>query len=118
MARYATLTIALAFLMCSAAFAFNYRDLRNAPIASFNDDDIDMMMETFQHAMENNDDGALTEWRNEKTGHYGTVTPLDTFQQDGRTCRRVKIANYADSENHRITQLKYCKMDNTWQISE
>jgi len=117
MARIIALIFALS-LFIQAAFALNYRDLRAAPIASFNDRDIDMMMENFQDAMDNNSDGQSREWRNGESGHHGVVTPLDTSEYGGSFCRTVRIENYGDN-SHAVTRLRFCKSsDGTWQVSE
>lgn len=118
MIRLTALSIVLSLFTASAVFAFNYRDLRTAPIAWFNDRDMEMMTEAFNKAMDNNDDGASTEWSNDDTGHHGTITPLDTSRQGSQTCRRARVENYAGS-NHGITRLKFCRNNGEpWQISE
>jgi surface antigen len=39
-------------------------------------------------ALDNNPDGELTSWSNQKTGVVGTITPMRTFRaDDGRLCR-------------------------------
>ena len=35
-------------------------------------------------------DGAATRWSNPKTGDSGTVTVLQSFEQNGMACRRVR----------------------------
>lgn len=112
------LLIMLNLVVATTAFSFNYRDLRTAPIAWFNDKDIEMMTETFNKAMESNADGQSSEWRNDQTGHHGSITPLSTSRKDPVTCRRVRIENHAGS-NNAVTRLNFCRKGaEPWQVSE
>ena len=40
-----------------------------------------------QTALESNKSGQATTWKNPDTGHTGTVTPVKTYEHQGRPCR-------------------------------
>lgn len=43
-----------------------------------------------QQVLEDKPTGESSNWVNEETGHRGTVTPFDTYEKDGRPCRRYQ----------------------------
>lgn len=45
------------------------------------------MYSTSQNAFENVPTGQTTHWRNPDSGHYGTYTPVRTYNQGGTHCR-------------------------------
>lgn len=113
-----TLLFTSSLFVASSAFAFNLLFLKDAPVAEFDSIDTGLMLESFYHAMDNNDDGVAAEWNNEDSGHHGAVTPLDRTHMDNITCRKVKVENHA-TVNSSISEFKFCKEeDGKWLISE
>ena len=50
-----------------------------------------MMEESAQYALERNRTDQPREWRNPDSGHYGSVTPKQTYREaDGRYCREYQ----------------------------
>lgn len=118
MIRIARILLYSSLFASSAVFAFNLLFLKDAPVAEFDSIDTGLMLESFYHAMDNNDDGVSEEWVNEDSGHHGSVTPLDQTSVGTTTCRRVKVENHA-TVNSGISEFKFCKEDgNKWLISE
>jgi surface antigen len=108
----------LMLLMSMSAYAFNLLFLKDAPVAEFDSIDTGLMMESFYHAMDNNDNGVGAEWENQDTGHHGIVTPLDRTRLDNITCRNVEVENNATINSGR-SQFKFCREDGgKWLISE
>ena len=79
-----------------AAQASNLRFLEFSPTALFNDEDWALMREAARDALENSEDGTARIWRNPETGHDGRIVPVETYQDFGTTCRRLKITNNAE----------------------
>lgn len=100
-------------VMCPTAGAFNTQFLDDAPIARFNKEDIDIWLNTLTDALENGEDGVEVQWENPKTGHHGTVTPLNRKRHDGMDCRDVDIRNFAGNFTGRAIHLM-CRKDGDW----
>ena len=103
-------SLALYMLSMVPAEGFNTRFLDDAAISRFNDKDIQMMLDTLRQALNQASDGSETKWENPKTGHYGTIVPLNTRTHDGMDCRDADIRNFAGSFTGRGIHLM-CKTD-------
>jgi len=103
----------ISFLVVTVASASNLSFLNEAPIADFNKDDVKIMEDTIQKALNGVKDGEKLAWKNEKTGHSGLVNPLSSYTKDKKECREVRIVN---KSKKRIAQnnFKFCKDDDTW----
>ena len=77
------------------AYASNMRFLEFSPSAFFTEDDWAMLRSTATDLLDNHPDGKMVSWKNDKTGHNGTLTVLDTYADFGTTCRRMKVFNEA-----------------------
>jgi surface antigen len=63
-------------------------------------------------------DGAATQWSNPKTGDSGTITALQSFQQSGMACRKVRyeIRLRGNTANN-IYTVNWCKTaSGEWKI--
>lgn len=110
--------ILLSLFFPAHGYSFNINFLEDAPVAQFNEEDVDLMLNNFYKAMDNNQDGESSEWKNEKTGHHGIATPLNTIEGADGVCRNVKIENFASSEKG-TSEFRFCKAsDGEWQIVE
>lgn len=95
------------------AAAFNTQFLDDAPIARFNDKDIEIWLDTLTKALENGEDGTEFKWENPKSGHNGTIIPLNSKTHDGMDCRDVDIRNYAGNFTGRAIHMM-CRKDGNW----
>ena len=91
----ATLCLSVAISSAADAYAFNTAFLREAPIAFFSKDDLDLFRDTVMLALVRNADGETTKWKSSTTDSNGEITPLDTHEVDGAACRRTRIVNRA-----------------------
>jgi len=68
--------------------------LKNSPAAKFNATDFKMMRATVEKALAGAPEGPALEWKNDKTGAAGSVTPAGVDEAAApRTCRKLRIAN-------------------------
>lgn len=105
-------------LVSSTAIAFNALFLKDSPVANFSPEDTSMMMDNLMSAMDNNDNGVVTEWKNEATGNFGSIMPLDLTEEGDTTCRHVVIENNADGQ-HGKSEFKLCKAaDGKWLVAQ
>ena len=93
--------------------AFNTQFLDDAPIARFNNKDIEIWLDALTDALENGKDGVEHKWENPKTGHNGTIVPLNSKTHEGMACRDVDIRNAAGNFTGRAIHLM-CKKDGKW----
>ena len=105
-----TAIFALCVLSTQPVQGFNVRFLDNAAISRFNDKDIQMMLHTLEQAMDQASDGTEVTWENPKTGHHGSIVPLNTKTHEGMDCRDADIRNFAGSFTGRGIHLM-CKTD-------
>ncbi len=84
--------------------------LSRGPMTQFNDDDVTMFMEAGDRALNSAPDGGSESWKNEATGHYGTITAVSTNEIDGKHCRLMQIENQSRSYFNRST-LAFCRQD-------
>lgn len=92
------------------SFGFNIGFLDDAPIAEFNDEDIEMMLETLSKTLDTEADGVEIAWKNAKTGNNGTITPLTSTTRDGKPCRRTLIRSFSRTFSG-SSQYLLCKDD-------
>lgn len=87
--RLAALILAAAIIL--PAHASNMRFLEFSPSAFFTEDDWALLRKAAQNLLDDHADGETVTWKNEKTGHNGRLTVLDTYADFGTTCRRMKV---------------------------
>ncbi len=90
-------SVALTTMLVStpALSAGQFGWLENSPVSHFTDDDWARLRETARNTLNNAEDGTKAEWSNPSTGAEGSVQVLNTYEEDGRTCRRTKFYNSA-----------------------
>lgn len=98
--------------------AANMTFLDNSPMSRFNEQDNKMLRAAFQKAMNEGDDGATVEWKNEKTTSGGTITPIESFERKGAKCRKAKVTT-----EHKLLKgeglYSFCKSSQgTWKLAQ
>ena len=111
----AAAALLLGALLQTEAFAFNTQFLDDAPIARFNKKDIEIWLDTLSDTLDNGEDGVEVKWENPKTGHNGTIVPLNRKTHQGMDCRDVDIRNFAGNFTGRAIHLM-CKKDDNWVV--
>lgn len=96
--------------------ASNWQWLKDAPLMSFDEQDMELLGETIHQALEQDTDGNRRDWHNPKTGHSGDIQVLDTRETDVGKCRLLLISNKAKPEKG-VSRLTYCRQpDGEWKI--
>jgi surface antigen len=115
--RKITIALGLGLVLSTHASAVNWGFLQFSPTNHFNEQDWELLRQTGREALENGVDGDIQGWRNPETGAYGTVQPLDTTQNRGRTCRRTVLYNNAGGASG-TSRFTFCRDDDgTWQVA-
>ena len=89
------LAVLLLALVSSAQAALNLKWLEFSPAKHFTQADWDLLRGAARSALNDKANGESVEWRNQETGHYGTLTPISRLEVDGRPCRDLVIRNFA-----------------------
>jgi surface antigen len=86
----------------------------NAIGKNLDDEDREQAMEAEYRALEEDDTREPKRWRNEKTGHYGTIKQRRTYRNAGLKCREYEHTIYVDGRPETMVG-KACKQsDGTW----
>ena len=117
-------TVTATLLALSAALApplargMDLSFLGQAPLRFFSDQDLRLMGDAMDQALNDAEDGESISWSNEQTGNSGTIKPLRGFSHQGLDCRRVEIINRAKkaTRGDATSRVDYCKADETWRV--
>jgi len=72
---------------------------------------------TTQNTLEDYPTGKSATWNNPDSGHWGTVTPIQTYQNEARqNCRQFEQTIYIDSAPETGTGVACRQADGTWRI--
>lgn len=114
-------TALLTFATAGAPFAVQALDLTfldQAPIRFFNDEDMKLMSNASDKALDEANDGEEVRWSNDQTGNSGAITPVRSFARQGQDCRRLRVVNLASkaTRGSATSNVDFCKVDGTWKI--
>ncbi|MGB5733934.1 MAG: RT0821/Lpp0805 family surface protein [Thiohalocapsa sp.] len=107
--------LACLFGLSGSAMGAVYGFLDQAPMRYFSAEDMAMMSAAMDTVLAAPDDNQGQTWRNDKTGHHGSVVSLRTFEQQGMRCRRLRIDNHAEGNDERSTA-DLCQVDGVWKV--
>nr|WP_236572529.1 RT0821/Lpp0805 family surface protein [Burkholderia sp. 8Y] len=106
--------------VCASANNLNF--LRDTPISYMKPADRQALNRAAQHALETQKDGESVAWSNEGTGNpvhiEGTVTPRDTLQSGGETCRNVTLVAVAKGQTQSWTPVACKTASGEWRIKK
>lgn len=105
----------LGLLPLQQAQAFNFRFLKNSAVARFTDADWQMLREATRQALDHGSDGDTVTWRNEQSGHWGSVTPYPASDRQGVSCRQARFVTHA-AQRTGDTSVMFCQRDGQWKV--
>ena len=106
----------LALAASPAALALNWVPLlKNSPAERFDDEDLQLFLVTARKAVNEAPDNQTVSWENPDTKHHGDFTILKSFENDGRTCKRVRVRNEADGRKA-SSVVDACKVGDKWRL--
>ena len=108
----------LVSLVCATApiLAGNVKFLKDSALSKMSNEDMEILRAAARNALDYTADGQPRRWENQQTGASGILTPLDTSEQDGTSCRRLEIFNDVRGETGRSV-FEFCRQpDGTWRI--
>jgi len=92
------LVLAATAAIPAPGYAQNTLFLRKSPIAHMSESDQAILHQTILAIVEA-PDGTITDWLNPETGSKGRLQVLDTHQDYGTTCRRIRGRNEVDGRS-------------------
>jgi surface antigen len=84
----------------------------------FTDADWQLLEETLTAALNEAVDGEPREWRNERSGAQGKVTPLVSDRRADVTCRRVRIESAAKGTSSSYRYLFCRRGEDRWRLGQ
>ena len=75
-----------------------------------------MSQQTAQLALENNQTGQESSWRNPDTGHSGTSTPTRTYNSNGQDCREFESTVYVEGKSETASGRACRNEDGSWTV--
>jgi surface antigen len=116
--------VTAAFFAVSAASApalvqgLNLTFLDQAPMRFFNEEDLKLLSDASDQALDEATDGESVDWSNESTGNSGSLTPVNSFTRQGKDCRRLEVISQATkaTRGSARTLVDFCKVGGAWKI--
>lgn len=115
MANKAILIFGLLLILASNSYAVNMQYLRYSPVSEFTDTDFEILQTTGIKALDNNENGQVSEWKNPETGHSGSITTHNSSSIDGMACRKTTIKNQTKTRSGQAT-FTFCKVKEQWKL--
>ncbi len=75
-----------------------------------------MAQQTAQLALENNKTGQASSWRNPDSGNSGSATPISTYSEGGRDCRKFESKVNVDGKSETATGKACRNADGSWTV--
>ncbi len=99
------------------AFSANLAFMQDTAGQFFQDSDWQMFAANVQHALNTLPNGKNETWINPKTGHGGSLMPLNSMKKNGTVCRNLRIINRAQHRTDKYT-FTYCKLGPGWKLQQ
>ncbi len=110
------LGLAAAVGLSSAQAVSPWSWLKDTPASRFTEQDWTLMRAANVEALEHGADGTETRWENPETGNTGSITPLNTSEDENGTCREARIVNHAGQASGDSTY-RFCRQaDGSWMV--
>ena len=100
----------LVLVVAVPASAQNLLFMKDSPFAQFTEEDHGIFNETLNDTLSRAAQGETRKWSNPKTRASGEMTPLKSFDRDGRSCRTLSIKNKAKGLTG-AAKYNFCKQD-------
>jgi len=112
-----TMILGLFLFLSANSYASNFEHLEYSPVRDFESSDFDMFKATGRKALNDNEDGKESAWKNQETGNSGSITPLDTSTIDGMHCRKATIKKKSKLRSREAT-FTFCKKGDKWKAAK
>jgi hypothetical protein len=115
--RISLVTLLLGATLPAVLLAQNMRFLKDSAVSHFNDQDVAMMMQNMDDALNDTQAPTSREWKNSASGNAGKVEVLSAHKNaDGMPCKRVRFTNHARNGIVGSSTYAFCKRSEKWMI--
>jgi surface antigen len=104
--HFASLIVALVAM--TSASAANMGFMKDAPVARFTDQDMQLFKETLNGVLDSGADGEARSWSNPDTKAGGEIKVIKSFERKATPCRKLDIKNSAKGRSA-SGQYNFCK---------
>jgi len=110
------LGLAAAVCFSSAQATSPWSWLKDTPASRFTEQDWTLIRSAHAEALEYSPDGTETRWENPETGNSGSITLVNTTEDENGTCREARIVNHAGDASGDSTH-RFCRQaDGGWMV--
>ncbi len=105
------------FVVSQSVSASNLRWLENSPSSKFTDKDWEIAKASANRALNHLANDEIMVWENPESKNHGRLTPLLTFDNNGKKCRTLKIENFSANGLSGRANYDFCKNDEgLWKV--
>ena len=91
---------------------------KRLPINQYSPEDIGILKARMDEILSSLKDGETGEWSNPETGHGGSITPLNSVEQNGKMCRKTQFKSESDAQGN-VSEFFLCKQpDGSWAVEQ
>lgn len=91
--------------------------MHDAALTQFTDGDWDILKAETRRVLDDEPDGARTDWNNSETGNGGSIKALATLSLEAQPCRRVAFKNVTATGTEGQGVYHLCRQeDGTWKF--
>ncbi len=95
MKNFVILLVILGAALATETMAQNLNFLDRSAASELTPGDEKILGEAFQKALKDTPDQEKVDWVNPETGHFGSISLLDTHEDFGTTCRTIRTRTTA-----------------------
>ncbi len=97
--------------------AVNWNFLEFGAVNYFTDEDLEIFQQAIHDSLESVRDGEVKQWDNARSGAFGTLKPLSSYQAHGAPCRQMEIVNNVKQVSG-TSRFDFCRQaDGEWKIA-
>ena len=108
----------LAIMSPNPAQARAWEWAKRLPVNQYSPEDIGILKARMDKILSSLKDGETGEWSNSETGHGGSITPLNSIEANGKTCRETRFQSQSDAGQN-MSEFFLCKQpDGSWAVEQ
>ena len=90
--------------------------LKNAVVEKFGEEDMRLLMETWNRALDETPDNQALRWENPATRARGEIIPLRSFVWKDYRCRELRVQNEAPGRKGDPVFFNLCRVEDRWRL--
>lgn len=90
--------------------------LKNAVVEKFGEQDLQLLMETWNKALDEAPDNQTLRWENPATRTRGEITAIRSFAWQDYRCRELRVQNEAPGRKGDPVFFNLCRVEERWRL--